>query len=184
AFGQGNDNSGGEVPNTGPGQKSPSGNEIAAFYSGGPVNAAASYRDNQLLSGPRVKDYYLAGNVAFGAMKVYVLLGGAQSNEPTRSVDEAYTNIGLGFKLGETDLNLQYGMAKDKAAAASANTSTLMAVSVFHPLAKNIHAYAQFGSLRNDANVSRQPYIGSGSMPTAPAGTTVSGAIVGMRYVF
>lgn len=184
AFGQGNDNSGGEVPNTNPGQKAPSGNEIAGFYSGGPVNAAASYRVNQNLSGETVKDYYLAGNVGFGPVKVYALIGGAQSNENRKSVDEAYTNIGLGYKLGETDLNLQYAVTKDKAAAASGNTSTLMAVSVFHPLAKNTHIYAQAASLKNDANVSRQPYIGSGSMPSAPKGQTVSGVIVGMRYVF
>jgi predicted porin len=184
SFGGSLDSSAGEATTVGAGQSKPSSTEVAAFYTGGPVNAAASYRTRKNLTGESVKDYYLAGNVGFGPVKVYALLGAAQSNEPTKSVDEVYTNVGLGYKLGDTDLNLQYGRTKDKAAAASDNVSQLVAVSVFHPLDKSTTVFAHVASIKNDANVSRQPYIGSGSVPTAPAGKTVSGLQFGLRYVF
>lgn len=183
SFGDSIDSSNGEKVTLAPGQSAPTSNEVAGFYSNGAVNAAASYRTRQNLTGESVKDFYLAGNVGFGPMKVYALLGSAQSDESTKTVDETYTNIGLGYKLGETDLNLQYAVTQNKVFS-SDNTSTLIAVSAFHPLHKTTTIYVQAASIKNDANVSRTPYIGSGNLPAAPPGKTVSGVQVGLRYSF
>jgi predicted porin len=156
-------------------------NEVAVFYSGGPVNVAASTRTTAVGANNDLTDTYLAGNVTFGIVKVYALVGAAEND--TKTVDETYTNLGVGLKVGAGDLNFQYALTDGDAADSS---TTLTAASFFYPLApKGMTVYVQVAKVDNDANASRTTWPGSGASfaPLVPGGDP-TGFQVGMKYAF
>jgi predicted porin len=154
-------------------------NEVAVFYSGGPVNVAASTRSTVQAANNDLTDSYLAANVAFGMVKVYALLGAAEDD--TKTVDETYSNLGVSLKLGDGDLNLQYALTDGDAA----NTSTtLTAVSYFHSIGKGTTVYAQVAKVSNDSGVARSSWPGTGGNFTPAAGQDASGVQVGLKYGF
>jgi hypothetical protein len=155
-------------------------NEAAVFYSAGPVNIAASTRNVNGVAGNDYSDTYLAGNVSFGFVKIYALVGAAEND--TKTIDETYTNLGVGFKLGAGDLNLQYGLTDGDAADSS---STLTAASFFYPLApKGMTVYVQVAKIDNDTNAARATFAGGGSSFAPAAGKDADGVQVGMKYAF
>jgi predicted porin len=155
-------------------------NEAAVYYSGGPVNVAASTRNTTVGANNDLSDTYVAGNVSFGFIKVYALVGAAENDSKT--VDETYTNLGVGFKLGGGDLNLQYALTDGDA---SETSTTMTAVSFFYPLApKGMTVYVAGAKIDNDANVARAPFVGGGTNFTLANGVDPTAFQVGMKYAF
>jgi predicted porin len=155
-------------------------NEAAVYFSAGPVNIAASTRNTTQSANNDLTDTYLAGNVSFGFVKVYALVGAAETDDNT--VDETYTNLGVGFKIGGGDLNLQYALTDGDAANSS---TTLTGASFFYPLApKGMTVYAQVAKVDNDTNAQRYPFVGGGASFTTAPGVDMSGVQVGMKYAF
>lgn len=154
-------------------------NEVAAFYSAGPVNVAFSNRVSAVAANNDLTDRYLGANVTFGMFKIFALLGSAEND--TATVDETYSNLGLTIKLGDGDLNFQYALTDGDAAETS---TTLAAVSYFHSIGKGTTVYAQYASVDNDANVSRSSWPGSGATFAGGNGVDPTGIQVGLKYAF
>jgi predicted porin len=155
-------------------------NEVAVFYSAGPVNIAASTRNTTLAADNDLTDTYLAGNVAFGMVKVYALVGAAETDDAT--VEETYTNLGVTLKVGGGDLNFQYALTDGDAADSS---TTLTAASFFYPLApKGATVYVQLAKVDNDDNAQRSSWPGNGGNFTPAVGGEATGFQLGVKYGF
>ncbi|HEU0204528.1 MAG TPA: porin [Burkholderiaceae bacterium] len=156
--------------------------EAAVFYSGGPVNVGASIRETKGATS-KVRDSYLAGNVGFGIVKVYALLGQAKDNADPKTVNLLFTNLGVGFKLGAGDLNFQFARTKDK--AVNDGNTTLVGVSYFHSIGKGATVYAQAARITNEANAARTSWVdGGGGWNSPAAGVDPRGVQVGFKYSF
>lgn len=154
--------------------------ELAAFMENGPFSGAFVHRSTKLNASATQNGNYLAGNVAFGPAKLYALLG----NEKTSGVgtiNERYAALGLGFKLGGGDLNLQLAKVADSTGAD--RDTSLAAVSYFYPYTDMVTLYGQYGRVSNQALASRTTWTGSDS-PALAAGRDLTGLQAGIRVSF
>jgi len=160
--------------------------EVAAFYSAGPVNVAYAHRDNKTAATVKQKGNYLTGNFDFGMGKVYALFGTEKNS--TSTVDEKYSSLGLMFRVGGGDLAFEAIRVKDK--TAGANDSRMASVAYFYPLSKRTKVYAQYAKVTNETGAARNVYAGSngfssGATPaTLAAGQDTQSYTVGLRHSF
>jgi predicted porin len=170
-------------------------NEIAAFYAGGPVNVAGSFRQMKVVdtlgTGTETyKDYYLAGNVGFSIVKIYALLGAAKQPVAAGEINDLYTNLGVSLKVGG-DLNFQLGRTKNKVVDGK---TTMLAVSYFYPITKGATVYGAVASVKNEspttsvaaASYARGPWVGTGANfgQLGVPNETATGVQVGLKYAF
>lgn len=156
------------------------GTELAVFYSAGPLNLAASTRTVKGAASNDATDNYIAGNYDFGGFKLFGLLGTNETDNS--SVDESYTLLGASFKVGGNDLVVQFGQVEDDTGADSDTTMT--AVSYWHALGKDTTLYLQVAEIDNDANASRNVFVGGGVDAAPAAGVDPSAFQIGVRYNF
>ncbi len=156
------------------------GTEFAVFYSVDSLNFAASTRTVNGTAGNDATDSYIAGNYDFGGFKIYALLGGAEND--TGTLDESYTNLGVSFKVGEGDLNLQ--LAETEGDTGPDASTTMTAISYFTPIGKDTTFYIQVASIDNEANAARAPWPGGGAQFSPAAGVDPDGVQIGVKYNF
>ena len=125
----------------------------------------------------------LTGNL--GAVKLVGFYQSATDQGFTTGNDRDTYGVGASFKAGSNTFKGQVYIADDNDLQGADSGATLAAIGWDHALSKSTSIYAQYATLDNDNNASfALGGAGHGTVTTAAAGDTVSGASLGMRIKF
>jgi predicted porin len=167
-------------------------NDDAAYSVGfnfktGPVGWMLAYQSQGVTAGSDPNGLRVGAKMQFGDLGVRALYQSTSDNGGVSGADRDVYSIGVGFKVGGTNLiKAQYAMADDF--GNQSNTGADMyAVGFEHMLSKKTKLYVTYASTSNDDNAAFRANGGGGagdSIATAGNGQDPSGFSVGMVINF
>jgi predicted porin len=164
-----------------------SGLAVGLNFKTGPVGWMLAYQDQSVTSGPSPSGYRVGAKMQFGALGVRALYQSTSDNNNTSGADRDVYSVGVGFKLGGTNLlKAQYAVADDYGNANNTGAN-MYALGFEHMFSKKTKMYVTYASTSNDDNAKFRADGGGGvgdSIATSANGKDPSGISVGMIINF
>jgi predicted porin len=168
-------------------------NDDAAYSVGfnfktGPVGWMLAYQSQGYTSPLNdATGYRVGAKMQFGALGVRALYQSTSDNQGVSSADRDVYSVGVGFKVGGTNLiKAQYAVADDFGNQNNTGAS-IIAVGFEHMMSKKTKVYVSYASTSNDDNAAFRANGGGGagdSIATAGNGQDPSGISAGMVINF
>jgi predicted porin len=160
---------------------------IGANFKAGPVGIMLAYQSQGTTGANDPTGLRVGLKMQFGDLGVRALWQSTSDNGSVSGNDRDVYGVGVGFKLGGTNLiKAQYAVADDFGSSSNTGAS-IIAVGFEHMFSKKTKMYVTYASTSNDDSASFQANGGGGvgdSISTAGAGQDPSGISLGMIINF